>query len=229
LSGSPIGSGSGTVTFTTTNNIGSAPRSGAIAVAGQWLPFLQKPSSPVSSYTDEPATDSFYDYVNFVGLNHIATGCLTPLTYCPADTMVRAEMAAFVIRSLYGEVFTYSATPYFTDVPSAHPKFAYVQKMMDLGITTGCGVNLFCPDGPLSREQMAVFIVRARLGLKATDLFPYPGTPYFTDMPANSVYFPFVQKLREMGITAGCSATTYCGGDPNSRGQMAVFVTRGFF
>jgi hypothetical protein len=229
LSGAIGGTGNGTVSFNTTANNTSAPRTAVIEIAGQWLPLLQKPASAVAQFTDEPASDGFFDYVNFISLRQITNGCTTATTYCPNDTMTRAEMAAFVIRALYGESFAYTQTPYFTDVPATHARFAYIQKMRDLGITTGCGTNVFCPDGALSREQMAVFIVRARLGLTSTDSFPYPVTGYFTDMPSSSIYFSYVQKLKEMGITAGCSATTYCGGDPNTRGQMAVFVTRGFF
>lgn len=223
------GTETGTLSFSVSANTGNVPRAATIVIAGQWLPFLQKPITPAAQFTDEPSTDIFFDYVNLIALNRVTTGCATPLTYCPADTMVRSEMAAFVIRALFGETFSFSQTPYFTDVPATHPKFAYIQKMRDLGITTGCGANAYCPDSPLSREQMAVFLVRARLGLSSTDTFLYQTAPYFSDMVASSVYFPFVQKMKEMGITAGCSATAYCGSDPNTRGQMAVFVTRGLF
>ena len=67
----------------------------------------------------------------------------------------------------------------------------------------------------------------ARLGLSATQTFPFPTAPYFTDVPANHAQFPYIQKLRELGITSGCTATTYCDGDPTLRGQMSVFVSRG--
>jgi hypothetical protein len=37
-----------------------------------------------------------------------------------------------------------------------------------------------------------------------------------------------VQKLRELGITIGCTATQYCPDVPITREQMAVFLTRAF-
>jgi hypothetical protein len=72
-----------------------------------------------------------------------------------------------------------------------------------------------------------VFLIRARLGLTSADTFPYPPTQLFTDVPTTHPFFSFIQKMKEQGITAGCSATTYCPDDPNTRGQMSVFLTRG--
>ncbi len=46
------------------------------------------------------------------------------------------------------------------------------------------------------------------------------------DVAAGNVFFSYVQKLKELGITNGCTAVTYCVNDPTTRGQMAVFVTR---
>jgi hypothetical protein len=60
-----------------------------------------------------------------------------------------------------GNSFAFSATPYFTDVPSAHPLFPFVQKMKEWGVTTGCTANSYCVDAPTTRGQMAVFIIRA--------------------------------------------------------------------
>ena len=54
----------------------------------------------------------------------------------------------------------------FGDVPTGHPFFAFVEAMVAAGITTGCQAAppLYCPDDPVTRGQMAVFISRA-LGL----------------------------------------------------------------
>ena len=126
-----------------------------------------------------------------------------------------------------GDTFTYQATPYFTDVPISHPYFKYVQKMKELGITSGCGPTTYCPGDAVTRGQMAVFIIRARLGITAEDSFTFPATPYFSDVPSSDPYFGFIQKMKDLGITTGCSAMTYCPGDATTRGQMAVFITRG--
>jgi hypothetical protein len=52
----------------------------------------------------------------------------------------------------------------FTDVPTTHPQFRFVEAMVAAGITGGCGTGIFCPDANLTRGQMAVFL-SAALGL----------------------------------------------------------------
>jgi S-layer homology domain len=56
------------------------------------------------------------------------------------------------------------ATATFPDVPASHPFFAYVEALAASAITGGCGNGNFCPDAPLTRGQMAVFLAKA-LGL----------------------------------------------------------------
>ncbi len=53
----------------------------------------------------------------------------------------------------------------FTDVPTSHPFFQFVEALYHAGITAGCGGGNFCPDTPLTRGQMAVFLSKA-LGLQ---------------------------------------------------------------
>jgi S-layer family protein len=52
----------------------------------------------------------------------------------------------------------------FNDVPTGHPFFQFVEALADSGITVGCGNGNYCPDAPLTRGQMAVFLAKA-LGL----------------------------------------------------------------
>jgi hypothetical protein len=50
------------------------------------------------------------------------------------------------------------------DVPTSHPFFRFIEALAAAGITAGCDVGEFCPDDPLTRGQMAVFLAAA-LGL----------------------------------------------------------------
>jgi S-layer homology domain len=52
----------------------------------------------------------------------------------------------------------------FGDVPTSHPFFQFVEALVASGITAGCGGGNYCPDDPLTRGQMAVFLSKA-LGL----------------------------------------------------------------
>ena len=53
----------------------------------------------------------------------------------------------------------------FGDVPVSHPFFQFVEALAASGITGGCGSGNYCPDAPLTRGQMAVFLSKA-LGLQ---------------------------------------------------------------
>lgn len=56
------------------------------------------------------------------------------------------------------------ATASFNDVPINHPFFQYIEALHASGITGGCGGGNYCPDNPVTRGQMAVFLSKA-LGL----------------------------------------------------------------
>jgi S-layer homology domain len=56
----------------------------------------------------------------------------------------------------------------FGDVPSSDPFFQFIEALAAAGITGGCGGGNFCPDAPLTRGQMAVFLSKA-LGLHFPD------------------------------------------------------------
>jgi hypothetical protein len=58
------------------------------------------------------------------------------------------------------------ATATFNDVPTSHPFFQFIEALAASGITGGCNASppLYCPDAPLTRGQMAVFLAKG-LGL----------------------------------------------------------------
>jgi M6 family metalloprotease-like protein len=120
-----------------------------------------------------------------------------------------------------------AAAQRFNDVAPGSPFYDYVSLMADYNITAGCSASppLYCPNAEVTREQMAVFIVTALNRALGTPL-TYNPAPYFEDMPPTSSFFPFVQRIRELNITAGCSVNPplYCSGANITQGQMAVFM-----
>jgi hypothetical protein len=52
----------------------------------------------------------------------------------------------------------------FNDVPTNHPFYTFIEALYASGITGGCGAGNYCPDSPVTRGQMAVFLAKA-LGL----------------------------------------------------------------
>jgi S-layer family protein len=64
------------------------------------------------------------------------------------------------------QVSSAPATATFSDVPPSHPFYQFIEALAASGVTSGCNASppQFCPDAPLTRGQMAVFLARA-LGL----------------------------------------------------------------
>ncbi|MBL8222682.1 MAG: S-layer homology domain-containing protein, partial [Bryobacterales bacterium] len=117
-----------------------------------------------------------------------------------------------------------NSTPYFTDVPASHPFFRYIQRLFEERITAGCSATDYCPDAPVTRGQMAALMIRAISG----DNVSYSYTASFTDVNINYAFFRYVQRMKELGVTLGCTTTTYCPDSLTTRGEMAAFLVRAF-
>lgn len=94
----------------------------------------------------------------------ITEGCNPPANdrFCPDRTVSRAEMATFLGRALSLEP---KGEEMFTDVAgSVHRN--YIQALARAGITVGCDPDAkrYCPKQPITRAQMAAFLIRAGLG-----------------------------------------------------------------
>jgi hypothetical protein len=118
---------------------------------------------------------------------------------------------------------TQSFTVLFADVAPTDYYYAAINALAQSGITAGCGNNGYCPQQDVTRDDMAIFIVRAIYG---GDNFTYSSTPYFTDVQPGYFAFKWIQKLYELGVTAGCSSNMYCPTEVVTRDQMAIFITR---
>ena len=108
--------------------------------------------------------------------------------------------------------------PEFTDIASSTFLDA-IHWIFYEGITVGCGNGRFCPTSPVTREQMAIFLVRA---------FNHPSTStdYFTDDDGLSGESS-INALRAANITSGCgSPTLYCPTRPVTREEMAIFLDK---
>jgi hypothetical protein len=210
------GFGNGIVSYSVSANTTGNARLGSITIGGQGFRIRQVNST----FADDPR-NVFTPYINAIYTQGIAVGCGNG-NYCPSMKVTRGQMAAFIIRSIYGdESFNYTMDPwYFSDVPSNHTFFKYVQKMKDTGITAVTGT--YDVDGTVTRGQMAAFIIRALYG----ESFVYTQAPYFTDVPTTHVFFKYVQKLKDTGITV--VSLTYDVDGTVTRDQMAAFLARAF-
>ena len=141
--------------------------------------------------------------------------------FCPDEPIRRGTMAVWTVRVLDAADPAPVSRTRFVDVDASHPYAAFVERFAELGVTKGCGDGTrFCPDDPVRRAEMAVFLSRA-FGLEEG-----PETD-FSDVPPDAWYAPDVNKLAASGITRGCGdGTRFCPDQPTSRAQMAAFLFR---
>ncbi|MCC6345869.1 MAG: S-layer homology domain-containing protein [Nitrospirales bacterium] len=118
------------------------------------------PYTPTPYFNDMPASNSFFKYVQKLKDDNITR---VSGLFNTGGTVSRAEMAALLIRAKYGDNFTCTQTPHFSDVPPTDGFFKYIQKLKDDGITTSSGS--FLANNPVTRAEMAAFLSRAFLGM----------------------------------------------------------------
>ena len=111
-------------------------------------------------FGDVPCSHTFATWIQELAVRGITTGCGGG-NYCPGSPITREQMSAFILRAL-GE---FSPPPpsmqRFLDVPPTSPFYAFIDRLAALGITAGCGGGNYCPGRPVTRAEMAVFLVSA--------------------------------------------------------------------
>lgn len=82
--------------------------------------------------------------------------------FIPGDQTCRNQQIQFrkVALLWHRQVGAPPVTATFSDVPTSHPFYPFVEALARSGITSGCGGGRFCPDQPLTRGQMAVFLAK---------------------------------------------------------------------
>ncbi len=181
-----------------------------------------------ADFLDVPAAHAFHDYVEAIVREGITGGCGGGL-YCVGGPVTRAQMAVFLLKAVRGGAYLPPAcTGIFGDVACPSPFADWIEALAAEGVTAGCGLGNYCPNAPVTRAQMSVFLLKAREGATYR---PPPAVGVFADVPPGSFAADWIEELNARGITGGCNPLPfplYCPGNFNTRGQMAVFLVRTF-
>jgi uncharacterized protein YoaH (UPF0181 family) len=202
---------------------------------GQMIDFnlddISLTASASATFEDVPTAYWAWEAIESLYAAGITSGCSSePLLYCPENPVTRAQMAKFLLRTIFGPGYTPpAASGIFTDVPSDHWARNWIEQLYLVGITSGCGSDplAYCPEAEVTRAQMAKFLLRAEHG---SAYLPPPGTGLFSDVPPGYWAVDWIDQLFAEGITTGCSTLpfSYCPENPVTRAQMAVFLVRTF-
>lgn len=181
------------------------------------------------SFTDVPTSQQFYAFIENIFHNGVTGGC-GGADYCPTNPVTRAQMAVFLLKGEHGGSYVPPAcsATVFTDEPCPGGPFVdWVNQLASEGITGGCGGGNYCPGNTVTRGQMAVFLLKGQHGGGYAP--PACSATVFTDVPCPGAQFvDFINQLAAESITGGCGGGNYCPGNPNNRGQMAVFLVKTF-
>jgi len=127
---------------------------------GEMAAFLVRalglePVAGANSFVDDDGSLFEADIEDLVAAG-VTTGC-SPTAFCPGRVVTRGEMAAFLVRGFnlspaVGDSFVDDNGSFFE---------ADIEALVAAGVTSGCSAASFCPRAPVTREQMAAFLVRA--------------------------------------------------------------------
>ena len=133
-------------------------------IPGGLMPGVIDVSNPVTSNWD-------------TGFGVVCADLASPYTYTEASTEDGVALAYHLLATVppnmgvggvkiiwRRQVSPPPASSTFGDVPTDHPFFQFIEALAPSGITAGCAPGNFCPNAPLTRGQMAVFLSKA-LGL----------------------------------------------------------------
>jgi hypothetical protein len=128
----------------------------------------------------------------------------------------------------FEKVFSLTVTdlpPIFNDVPDTFWAVSYIERLFNAGITGGCGDGNYCPDEPVTRAQMAVFLLK---GIHSASYQPpaLGDNTGFSDVAADHWAAAWIKQLAAEAITGGCGSGNYCPEASVTRAQMAVFLLK---
>jgi len=179
----------------------------------------------VADFLDVPQSNNFHADVVKLVASEITVGVGGGL-YGIADNIKRQSMAVFILKAEHG--ICYVPPPcsgMFADVPCPSTFANWIEAMAAEGITGGCGGGNFCPQNPVRRDQMAVFLLKGKHG---SGYQPPFCTGVFTDVTCPSPFADWIEQLKTEQVTSGCGGTNYCPSANNTRGQMATFIRKAF-
>ena len=146
------------------------------------------------------------------------TGEATEGSTCPELPVTRDEMAQFMWRSKGRPAPTTTAA--FEDVAADATYGTAVDWLAEQEITLGCTTTTYCPEGTVTRAEMAAFLWR----LEGSPEGSVPAG--FGDVASGAFFYDAADWLLASGVTNGCTTVNYCPQGLVSRAEMFTFLRR---
>jgi hypothetical protein len=155
-------------------------------------------------------------------------------TYRPSDPVTRDQMAIYISRGIVAPsgdaaIPTGPAVATFSDVPTDHWAYKWVEYAVDQNVVQGYPDGTYRPDQQVDRGQMAIFVARGIVAPNGDAAVPTgPAVATFPDVPTDHWAYKWVEFIADEGVTQGYDDGTYRPAVIVTRDQMAVYVQRAF-
>ena len=119
------------------------------------------PAATGTVFDDVPTTYWAADWIEALAADSITSGCGGG-NYCPDASVDRGQMAVFLLKSKHGSDYVppQATGTLFDDVPASFWAASWIEQLANEGITMGCDADNYCPNDPVTRDSMAVFLTR---------------------------------------------------------------------
>lgn len=197
------------------------------------------PPPPVPSLLDiagvcpaDPASSRFIDVtrhiraIDCLAERGLASG-VSSNRFAPSQPVTRAHMATFIANAIIeaGGSLPPPAAGTFTDVPASNPHAANIRRLAAAGIVRGVTTTSYRPSQPVTRAQMARFLMAAKSHVDGAEPAP-PTQSWFTDVKSGTTFYTDIGQAADAGIAAGFGNGRYGPSQSVRRDQMASFIAR---
>lgn len=186
--------------------------------------FAATPLMAAMPFTDVKTSDWFYDEVQFVYDNELFQGT-SPTAFSPQTGMTRAMFVTVLGRMSNVDITQYTDVA-FADVVPGSWYAPYVQWAYQEGITNGISKTEFGVNNPVTREQMAKFIIEYAQYANIDFIQVSPGYDFddWRDIAGWADYY--VDKCQEYGLLTGKGKNVFDPQFGSTRAEVATLIQR---
>jgi hypothetical protein len=170
--------------------------------------------------------------IELMASKHIVKG-KKDMSYAPNEEVSRAEFAALLVRVLGENIVEGNNNLPFTDVKPSKWYYNEVAIAYNYGIINGLSETAFGPDENITRQQMAVMIIRAMtaadMNVELTNDQVREMLSKFEDQTYIAAWaIDDVAAAIQLGIVNGRSTDSFVPSENATRAESAVMITRVF-
>ncbi len=149
---------------------------------------------PIDTTGGPHFTDVSEDYVFYVYIetayNHGIINGYGDGSFRPENNVTRAQLSKIIVLAQGWEIDT-TGGPHFSDVPTTHPFYGYIETAYNHGIINGYNDGTFRPDNNATRAQISVIVYRAITGAPPQPTnTPSANTPTATSVAGTATRTP---------------------------------------